>query len=76
MIAVPGILWVRRVDLEQVDDKGWESLLQVYGFESREALSAYLESPKRNQFWRELEPLRDIRYLERFYGQVTANLDN
>lgn len=76
MIAIPGILWARRVDLEQVDDKGWESLLLVYGFESRKALSAYLESPKRNQFWRDLEPLKDIHYSERFFGKATAVLDN
>jgi hypothetical protein len=76
IIATPGILWARRVDLEQVDDKGWESLLLVYGFESRKALSAYLESPIRNRFWRELQPLKDIHYSERFFGKVSGALDD
>ena len=33
VIAEPGFLWARKVHLDQVDDKGWEGYLLIYGLE-------------------------------------------
>jgi len=70
VIAEPGFLWARKVDLEQVDDKGWDGYLVIYGLESRDALEAYLKSDARERFWHELEPLNAVHRAERFYGSV------
>ncbi len=70
VITEPGFLWARRCRLEQTDDKGWQGYLLIYGLESRAALEAYLNSPARERFWKELEPLNDVHYAERFYGAV------
>jgi antibiotic biosynthesis monooxygenase (ABM) superfamily enzyme len=70
VITEPGFLWARRCRLEQTDDKGWQGYLLIYGLESRAALEAYLNCPARERFWKELEPLNDVHYAERFYGAV------
>lgn len=70
VIKEPGFLWARKYRLDQTDDKGWQGYLLVYGLESRDALDAYLKSPARERFWKELEPLNDVHHAERFYGSV------
>jgi len=75
VIREPGFLWARKCRLEQTDEKGWAGYLLIYGLESRAALEAYLHSPARERFWRELEPLNDIHYAERSYGVVDFELD-
>ncbi len=70
VIAEPGFLWAHKDALEQKDDDGWEGYLLIYGLASRAALEAYLASPAREGFWRELEPLNDVHRAERFYGSV------
>jgi antibiotic biosynthesis monooxygenase (ABM) superfamily enzyme len=75
VIKEPGFLWARKCRLEQTDDKGWQGHLLIYGLASRAALEAYLQSPARDRFWKELEPLNDVHYAERFYGTVDFELD-
>jgi antibiotic biosynthesis monooxygenase (ABM) superfamily enzyme len=75
VIKEPGFLWARKCRLEQTDDKGWQGYLLIYGLASRAALDAYLQSPARERFWKELEPLNDVHYAERFYGSVDFELD-
>ncbi len=75
VIKEPGFLWARKCRLEQTDDKGWQGYLLIYGLASRAALDAYLQSPARARFWKELEPLADVHYAERFYGAVDFELD-
>jgi len=70
VIQEPGFLWARKCRLEQTDDKGWAGYLLIYGLDSRAALDAYLRSPARERFWRELEPYNDVHYAERFYGSI------
>jgi len=75
VIKEPGFLWARKCRLEQTDDKGWQGYLLIYGLASRAALDAYLQSPARQRFWKELEPLNDVHRAERFYGTVDFELD-
>jgi antibiotic biosynthesis monooxygenase (ABM) superfamily enzyme len=75
VVKEPGFLWARKCRLEQTDDKGWQGYLLIYGLGSRAALEAYLKSPARERFWKELEPLNDVHYAERFYGTVDFELD-
>jgi antibiotic biosynthesis monooxygenase (ABM) superfamily enzyme len=74
VLREPGFLWARRVRLEQTDEKGWTGYLLIYGLESRAALERYLQSPARERFWRELEPLDDVHRAERFWGVVDLGL--
>jgi len=74
VLREPGFLWARKCRLEQTDAKGWQGYLLIYGLESRAALEAYLHSPARERFWRELEPLNDIHYAERLYGSVDFSI--
>lgn len=75
VIKEPGFLWARKCRLEQTDDKGWQGYLLIYGLGSRAALEAYLQSPARERFWKELVPLNDVHYAERFYGAIDFELD-
>lgn len=75
VIKEPGFLWARKCRLEQTDDKGWQGYLLIYGLASRAALDAYLQSPARARFWKELEPFNDVHHAERFYGSVDFELD-
>ena len=75
VIREPGFLWARRCRLEQTDAQGWRGYLLVYGLESRAALEAYLASPARERFWRELEPLDDVHRAERCWGTVDFELE-
>ena len=75
VIKEPGFLWARKCRLEQTDDKGWQGYLLIYGLASSAALEAYLQSPARERFWKELEPLNDVHHAERFYGAVDFELD-
>jgi len=70
VIREPGFLWARKVALEQADEQGWQSYLLIYGLASRPALEAYLHSPARERFWKELEPFNAVHRAERFYGAV------
>ncbi len=76
MQKVSGVLWSRKIALEQADDDGWEGLLMVYGFEDRAALSHYLDSPVRNKFYEEMSEFKDVQRSERFYGEVDFKLDD
>ena len=80
VIREPGFLWARKSKLEQTDPKGWQGYLLIYGLESAGALEAYLHSDARQRFWKELEPLNEVHYAERFYGAVdftiTASRDS
>ncbi len=76
VIAEPGFLWARKVHLDQVDDKGWEGYLLIYGLESRDALEAYLKSDARERFWHELEPLNAVHRAERFHGSVDFAIES
>ncbi len=76
VISEPGFLWARKCRLEQTDADGWQGYLLIYGLESRDALEAYLASPAREGFWRELEPLNDVHRSERFYGTVDFAIDS
>jgi antibiotic biosynthesis monooxygenase (ABM) superfamily enzyme len=75
VIREPGFLWARKCRLEQVDDQGWNSYLLIYGLSSRDALQAYLHSPARERFWRELEPFNNVHRAERFYGTVDFGIE-
>lgn len=75
VIKEPGFLWARKCRLDQTDDKGWQGYLLIYGLASRAALDAYLQSPARQRFWKELEPLDDVHRAERFYGTVDFEVD-
>ena len=70
VIREPGFLWARRVRLEQIDEQGWRGYLLLYGLASQDALTAYLASPARERFWRELEPLNAVHRAERVWGSV------
>lgn len=70
VLREPGMLWARRVALEQTDAQGWQGWLLIYALASRDALEAYLHSPAREGFWRELEPLADVVRSDRFWGSV------
>jgi antibiotic biosynthesis monooxygenase (ABM) superfamily enzyme len=65
----PGFLWARKVELDQKDSSGWDGYLLIYGLADRAALDAYLKSPARDGFWKELEAFEEIHYSERFYGR-------
>jgi antibiotic biosynthesis monooxygenase (ABM) superfamily enzyme len=75
VVDQPGVLWARKVALDQPDEQGWPCLLLIYGFASREDLQNYLESPARDGFWNELESFKDVHYSERFYGDVDFAVD-
>ena len=75
VIKEPGFLWARKCRLEQIDDQGWQGYLLIYGLQSRAALEAYLKSPARERFWKELEPLNAVHRAERFFGSVDFELD-
>jgi antibiotic biosynthesis monooxygenase (ABM) superfamily enzyme len=66
--AEPGFLWARKVKLDQRDSSGWHGYLLLYGLADRAALDAYMKSPARDGFWKELEAFEAIHYSERFYG--------
>jgi antibiotic biosynthesis monooxygenase (ABM) superfamily enzyme len=70
VIREPGFLWARRVRLEQTDEQGWRGYLLLYGLASQEALDAYLASPARERFWKELEPLNAVHRAERAWGTL------
>ncbi len=70
VLALPGVLWGRKVALEQKDERGWDCHLLIYGFESRAALDAYLKGDARKGFWEELKAFDDIHSGERFFGAV------
>jgi antibiotic biosynthesis monooxygenase (ABM) superfamily enzyme len=75
VIREPGFLWARRCRLEQTDEHGWEGWLLIYGLASRDALEAYLHSPARERFWRELVPFDPVHRAERFWGSVDLSLE-
>lgn len=75
VIREPGFRWAQKCRLEQTDDQGWMGYLLTYGLDSREALEAYLHSPARDRFWRELEPFNSVHRAERFYGEVDFQLN-
>ncbi len=64
----PGFLWARKVVLDQKDSSGWDGYLLVYGVADRLALDAYMKSPARDGFWKELQAFEEIQYSKRFYG--------
>ena len=66
--AEPGFLWARKIELDQTDSSGWRGYLLLYGMTDRAALDAYLKSPARDGFWKELQAFEEIHYSERFYG--------
>lgn len=70
VIREPGFLWARKVALEQADDAGWAAHLLIYALATRADLDAYLASPARERFWKELEPLNAVHRSERFWGTV------
>ena len=74
VLEEPGILWAKRVRLDQSDDNGWPCILLVYGFENRDALNTYMKSSSRLRFREELNEMRDIHYSERFWGDVDLKL--
>ncbi len=76
VIREPGFVWARKYRLDQTDEKGWVGYLLIYGLKSRAALEAYLDSPARQRFWKELEPLNSVHRAERFYGAVDFRLEN
>ena len=70
VLALPGVLWGRKVALEEKDERGWDCHLLIYGFESRDALEAYLTGDARKGFWEELKAFEDIHDGERFFGTI------
>ena len=75
VIREPGFLWARRVRLEQTDANGWRGYLLLYGLESHAALQAYLDSPARAGFWRELQAFDDVHRAERVWGTVDFGVE-
>ena len=75
VIREPGFLWARKCRLEQPDEKGWPGYLLIYGLDSQAALDAYLVSPARDRFWKELQAFGNVQHAERFYGAVDFALD-
>ena len=70
VIREPGFLWARKCRLAQGDERGWAGYLLIYGLDSQAALDAYLNSPARERFWKELEPFAAVHRAERFWGTV------
>lgn len=75
VVAETGILWARRVALQQFDEKGWTSYLPTYGIENQEALEQYLKSDARKHFWKEVQAFEEVHYSERFYGEIDFTTD-
>jgi hypothetical protein len=75
VIGQPGFLWARRIRLGQQDADGWAGSLLAYGLASEAALEAYLASPAREGFWRELEAFATVQRAERFWGSVDFAVD-
>ena len=74
VLALPGVLWGRKVALEQKDEHGWDCHLLIYGFESRAALEAYLQGDARKGFWEELKAFDDIHHGERVFGTIDFSI--
>lgn len=73
--SFPGALWAHKVALDQPHaETGWPQVLLIYGFESRTALEAYLESPLRDTFWAQLEELKDCHASDRFWGDIDFSI--
>ena len=66
--AEPGFLWARKIELDQKDCSSWPGYLLLYGPADRHALDAYMKSPAREGFWKELQDFQAIHYSERFFG--------
>ena len=75
VLAQPGVLWARKIALDQADEQHWTSILIVYGFQSRDELNNYLSSQTRADFWREIEVFEEVQRSERIWGEVDFILD-
>ena len=72
----PGVLWARRVKLDQPDEAdGWPRVLLLYGMKDREALEAYLVCPARDRFWKQVEELARVHRSERFWGDIDYSVN-
>ncbi len=74
VVGFPGILWARRVRLDEPADDGWDRYLVIYGFESRDVLARYHESELFLSFAEELKPFEGLFRLQRFFGQVDLEI--
>lgn len=66
----PGILWARRVRLDEPAADGWDRYLVIYGFRSRAVLARYRASQLFRSFAEEAEPFAGFYRLEHFFGDV------
>ncbi len=74
VVGFPGILWARRVRLDEPADDGWDRYFVIYGFESRDVLARYQESELFQSFAEEIKPFEGLFRLQRFFGQVDLEI--
>ena len=77
VVALPGFLWSRRVELEETAEDGWSAHAMVYGLESMDHLRTYMTSDAAKGFAQEridlgIDPL--IR-TDRSFGPVAGRVD-
>lgn len=75
VVAQPGFVFCKRVQLEQKNEDGWESHLMIYGLESREALENYFnDKPLAEKFAKERAPFAQHLRMDRAWGTVDLSL--
>ena len=72
--SFPGVLWARKVKLDEPAADGWERYFVVYGFASREVLAGYQASALFQSFTEELKPFEGLYRLQRFFGEVDLQI--
>lgn len=76
VVAQPGFLWCRRLDLGERDEQGWQAYAMVYGLASTEAFDAYVADKElAARFAAQRAPFADALRIARFSGPVTARVD-
>ena len=75
VVAQPGFLWARKLDLGQTDEKGWHAFMAVYGVESRAALDAYFKSADFVRFGEQQKAIAPYMRMQREVGTVAFSVD-
>ncbi len=75
VVAQPGFLWARCVEIDEVDALGWRAYQNIYGLESRAALEAYFKNPIHDKFARERAPFDAALRTERSTGPVVLSVE-
>lgn len=70
VVALPGFLWARKLDLGEKDEKGWHAFMTIYGLESRDALDAYMSGPDFKKFAEQQKTIAPYMRMRREIGTV------